>query len=169
MCSGGGFFLTCLPEKYKDYNQFFSFDMDYHCIKRIEGILRYYNVLDKALPLVADARKTPFKQNYFDTITNNCGFSQILGYSKALHEVFKILKPGGKMIIREIMGITRWNSSKLRSTIDFTIDELIQIHKQCDIYIDKERFLRVVENIGFSIDKTQDFKQYFVATLSKPE
>lgn len=74
-------------------------------------------ILVGASSLVADARKVLFQSNYFDVITNNCGFSQILGYTKALHEAFRMLKPGGKMVMREIMGITRWDDSKLRSTI----------------------------------------------------
>ena len=167
MCSGGGFFLARLLERYRDFNQFFSFDIDYHCAKRVEGTLKHYKLLNKALPMVADARTMPFRSDYFDIVTNNYGFSQILGYSRALRESFRVLRPGGKLIVRDKLQITKLSDFELRSTIGFTVDELVQIHRYCDIYIDKEEFLDLAAKIGFSIDKVEDFGKSFVAVLSK--
>jgi len=166
-CSGGGFFLAHLLEQYKDYEQLFSYDIDYHCVKRVEGILRHYRVTGKSLPLVADARIQPFPSNYFDIITNDYGFSHILGYTSALRETFRILKPGGQLIVREGYGLTRWD--RLKKHFGFTVDELIRIHKYGDVLIDKEHFLdRILSmNQGFSIDEIQEFDDCFIATFSK--
>ena len=167
MCSGGGFFLGRLLEEYRGFDQFFSFDIDFHCVKRVEGTLKHYDLLNRALPMVADARTMPFRSKYFDIVTNNYGFSQILGYSRALRESFRILRPNGKLIIRDKLQIIKLSSSELRSTIGFTVDELIQIHKHCDIYVDKEEFLDLAIKIGFSVDEVKDFKESFVAVLTK--
>jgi len=115
MCSGGGFFLGRLLEGYRDFDQLFSFDIDFHCVKRVEGTLRHYDLLNRALPMVADARTMPFRSNCFDVVTNNYGFSQILGYSRALHESFRVLRPDGKLIIRDKLQITKLSDSELRS------------------------------------------------------
>ncbi|RLF17315.1 MAG: hypothetical protein DRN06_04025 [Thermoprotei archaeon] len=168
MCSGGGFFLARFLERYRGFDHLFSIDVDYHCAKRVEGTLRYYRLLDRALPLVANARIMPFQSSYFDLVTNNCGFSQILGYSRALHEAFRVLRPGGRMVVRDIQGITRWDSSELRSTIGFTVEELVSIHKHCDIYVDKEEFLTLARRVGFHIEGVWDFDEYFIAVLEKP-
>ena len=167
MCSGGGFFLTRLIEKYRDFKEFYSFDIDYICAKRVEGTLMYYNLLDKSLPLVTDARLMPFKQNYFDVITNNCGFNQILGLTSAVREAYRVLKPEGKLVIRENYGITRWNNSKTRRDIGFSIDELIKLHKYCDIYIDKESFIKILEKYGFTIALIKDFTNKFLVICIK--
>jgi SAM-dependent methyltransferase/uncharacterized protein YbaR (Trm112 family) len=165
-CSGGGFFLAHLLEKYRDYEHLFSFDIDYHCAKRVEGILRHYGVTRKSLPLVADARIQPFPSDYFDIITNDYGFSHILGYTKALRETFRILKPGGQLIVREGYGLTRWD--RLKRHFGFTVDELIRIHKYGDVLIDKEDFLEGIVDQGFYVDEIQNFDDCFTATFSKP-
>lgn len=156
MCSGGGFFLTCLIEKYRDFKEFFSFDIDYKCAKRVEGSLTYYKLLDKSLPMVADARAMPFKENYFDVITNNCGFSQILGFTKAVKEAYRVLKPGGKLVVREFYGITTWDSDRTRRELGFTVDELVEFFRYCDIYVDKESFIEIIEKTGFTIELVED-------------
>jgi len=165
-CSGGGFFLAHLLGKYKDYERLFSFDIDYHCAKRVEGILRHYGVTRKSLTLVADARVQPFPSDFFDIVTNDYGFSHILGYTTALRETLRILKPEGQLIVREGYGLTRWN--RLKRYFGFTVDELIKIHKFGDVLIDKEDFLWKIESQGFSVGEIQDYDDCFIAVCSKP-
>jgi ubiquinone/menaquinone biosynthesis C-methylase UbiE/uncharacterized protein YbaR (Trm112 family) len=165
-CSGGGFFLAHLLEKYKGYEQLFSFDIDYNCAKIVEGILRYYGVVCKSLPMVADARVQPFPSDFFDIVTNDYGFSHILGHTKALRETLRILKPGGQLIVREGYGLTR--RYHLKRYFDFTVDELIRIQKYGDVLIDKENFLENVESQGFSVDEIQNYDDCFIAVCNKP-
>ena len=167
MCSGGGFFLASLLGRYKRFKLLLSIDIDYHCAKRVEGILKYYNLLDRAMPIVVDARTMPFKSNYFDVVTNNCGFNQILGYSKALHEAYRVLKPHGKLIVKDRIAIFQANNEELKSTIGFTREEIVKICKFCDIYTDKEDFLKLAKKIGFLLDEIKEDCRYFIAVLVK--
>ncbi len=168
MCSGGGFFLTCLIEKYRDFKEFYSFDIDYKCAKRVEGTLTYYKLLDRSLPMVADARAMPFKENYFDIITNNCGFNQILGYTKAVKEAYRVLKPGGKLIVREFYGITTWDSGLTRRNLGFTVDELVELYRHYDIYVNKESFIKILEKTGFTIELVEDINdKYYLLVCTK--
>jgi len=169
-CSGGGFFLACLLERFKKFEEFFSFDIDFHCAARVEGILRHYEIKEKTLSMVADARRQPFRSDFFDVVTNNYGFSQILGYSKALRETFRTLRPGGRLIMRQGFGITKCDrTEELASFLGLTVDELMMIHRFGDFYVDKESFLKCVENQGFSIDNVQDFDDCFLAVCGKPK
>jgi len=61
--------------------------------------------LDKAKKLsvyqkviLADAKKTPFKNNFFDLVFSNSVIEHIDGIDQVLAEVARILKPGGKFI-----------------------------------------------------------------------
>lgn len=165
-CSGGGFFLACFLRRFKGYEQLYSLDIDYHCAKRIEGILRYYKITQKSLPLVADARALPFSSDHFDVVTNNHGFGQILGHSRALRETLRILKPGGRLIMAQEVGLTRLDRTK-ELVRGFTVDEIMKIHKFGDIYVDKESLIGSLRNHGFLIDEIRDFDNCFVAVCSK--
>jgi SAM-dependent methyltransferase/uncharacterized protein YbaR (Trm112 family) len=165
-CSGGGFFLACFLRRFTGYEQLYSIDIDYHCAKRIEGILKHYKITHNSLPIVADARALPFPSGYFDVITNNHGFGQILGYSRALRETLRVLRPGGRLIMAQEMGLTRLDGTKevLRG---FTVDELARIHKFGDIYVDKESFIGSLKGQGFLVDEIRDFGGCFVAVCSR--
>jgi ubiquinone/menaquinone biosynthesis C-methylase UbiE len=48
----------------------------------------------------ADIRNTPYENNYFDEIFSNSAFEHIQDLDKGLSEMFRILKPGGRLIAR---------------------------------------------------------------------
>jgi len=49
----------------------------------------------------SNALNLPFKNNTFDTITIGYGLRNICNYNKALAEMFRALKPGGRIVILE--------------------------------------------------------------------
>ncbi len=52
---------------------------------------------DKAM--VVDATKMPFKNGSFNTVISNCVMEHIPDIEKAISEVHRVLKPGGRLII----------------------------------------------------------------------
>lgn len=63
------------------------------------------NLTGKGLDFIlADARETPFEENTFDTVVNKMGLHEVpfIDQQKMLKEFFRILKPGGKMVIWEL-------------------------------------------------------------------
>lgn len=149
-CCGGGFFIASLLKKFQKYEKLFSFDVDYNCAKRVEGIFRHLRLIDRSLPMVADVRMMPFPANSLELVTTYYGVSQVLGYSKALQEIFRVLQPGGYFVVTDKIHLGK-------PIEGFTLEELTEIHRFSDIYVDAESFVGALENIGFSINEAQRF------------
>ncbi len=49
----------------------------------------------------ANAEALPFEENYFDCISISFGLRNVTDKSKALHSMYQVLKPGGKLLILE--------------------------------------------------------------------
>jgi demethylmenaquinone methyltransferase / 2-methoxy-6-polyprenyl-1,4-benzoquinol methylase len=59
----------------------------------------------------ADAMKLPFKDSEFDVVTISFGLRNVQKYQVALSEFYRVLKPGGKLVVCEF--------SKVRGLIGF--------------------------------------------------
>ena len=75
----------------------------------------------KIIPsIVCDAEKIPFPSNYFDCITIAFGLRNITNKEKALSEMYRVLTPGGKLVILEFSKI--WSPlSKIYDGFSFNI------------------------------------------------
>lgn len=49
----------------------------------------------------ADATRLPFADDSFDAVTISYGLRNVEGYHRALHEMFRVTKPGGRLVIAE--------------------------------------------------------------------
>jgi demethylmenaquinone methyltransferase/2-methoxy-6-polyprenyl-1,4-benzoquinol methylase len=49
----------------------------------------------------ADAEKLPFPENYFDCITIAFGLRNVTDKAAALRSMYRVLKPGGKLLVLE--------------------------------------------------------------------
>jgi len=151
-CCGGGFFIASLLKSFQGYEKLFSFDVDYHCSKRVEGIFRHFNVVDRSLPMVADVRRMPFPSDSIELVTTRYGFSHVLGYSKAIEEIYRVLQPRGMLVATDRIQ----TGIEGRSPVEgFTLEELISIHRFGDIYINEENFLGSLRDAGFLIHEVQ--------------
>ncbi len=68
-----------------------------HCDNRS----KQNKITPKVSFIKSDALNLPFKRNTFDVITIGYGLRNISDYSKAIAEMFRVLKPGGRIIILE--------------------------------------------------------------------
>lgn len=70
-----------------------------------EGMLDVGRSKHGANPLIsfvhADAMKLPFKKNEFDAVTMSFGLRNVLKPQVALKELFRVTKPGGRIVICE--------------------------------------------------------------------
>ena len=75
----------------------------------------------KILPsIVCDAEKIPFPSNYFDCITIAFGLRNVTNKEEALSEMYRVLSPGGKLVILEFSKI--WGPlSKIYDGFSFNI------------------------------------------------
>ena len=69
----------------------------------------------------ADAEKLPFLTNYFDVITIAFGLRNVTHKEEALRSMFRVLKPGGRLLVLEFSKPTSTLLSKVYDTYSFKI------------------------------------------------
>ncbi len=69
----------------------------------------------------ADAEDLPFESNYFDCVTIAFGLRNVTDKAKALRSMYRVLKPGGKLLILEFSKPTVPLLSKVYDAYSFNI------------------------------------------------
>jgi len=95
--------------------------------------------------IVGDAMALPFKKNTFDIYTISFGIRNVTKIDKALSEAFRVLKPGGRIMILEF--------SKLPNPM---------MQKAYDLYS-----FNVIPKIGEIVVGDKDSYQYLVESIRK--
>lgn len=123
----------------------------------------------------ADAENLPFSDNYFDRITIAFGLRNITQQDNALKSMYRILKPGGKLLILEF---SRVNSPLLRRLYDLYSFKLIpkigewvaQDRKSYEYLVesirmhpDQETLKSMMEKVGFEDVKYENLTTGVVA------
>lgn len=93
--------------------------------------------------VLADAEKLPFQDNYFDCITIAFGLRNVTHKEAALHSMYRILKPGGKLLI-----------------LEFSHAETKLLQKFYDLYS-----FHVIPKIGEWVAKDRASYQYLVESI----
>lgn len=72
----------------------------------------------------ADATQLPFKANEFDATTISFGLRNVVDVDKALSEMFRVTKPGGRIVVCEF---SRVQSKTLRPFYEFYLKRILPI------------------------------------------
>ena len=129
----------------------------------IEG--RKRAVADKMLHsldwVVGDAMSLPFADNSFDIYTISFGIRNVTQPQKALNEAFRVLQPGGRLMVLEFNQIPVPLAQKAYDLYSFnvipTMGKLIANDRHSYQYLvesirkfpDQETFLSMLQNAGF--------------------
>lgn len=76
-------------------------DINENMLRRGRDRLVDAGIISNVIYIQADAEKLPFHDNYFDCITIAFGLRNVTDKSAALRSMYRILKPGGKLLILE--------------------------------------------------------------------
>ncbi|WP_136443284.1 bifunctional demethylmenaquinone methyltransferase/2-methoxy-6-polyprenyl-1,4-benzoquinol methylase UbiE [Pacificoceanicola onchidii] len=95
--------------------------------------------------VVGDAMKLPFPDNTFDTYTISFGIRNVTRPQEALNEAFRVLKPGGRLMVLEFSQIP---------------NELMQ--KVYDLYS-----FNIIPRLGQAIAGDRESYQYLVESIRK--
>ncbi|MGB0496186.1 MAG: bifunctional demethylmenaquinone methyltransferase/2-methoxy-6-polyprenyl-1,4-benzoquinol methylase UbiE, partial [Kangiellaceae bacterium] len=68
-----------------------------------------------------NAETLPFKENHFDCITIAFGLRNVTNKQKALESMFRVLKPGGKLLVLEFSKPTNEMFSKVYDSYSFNL------------------------------------------------
>ena len=111
----GGGLVPCILY-YNDEAYILMNDIEYRILLEWRRFLRGMNKGKYVGFLAADAKRLPIKNNSLDIVVSGGGFSNIPEHGEALHEAFRVLRPGGMLYMIE-GGILREDFMKLPSHI----------------------------------------------------
>jgi len=110
--------LTLAFAKQKKDFKIFHTDINFSMLREGNKKLTNQGII---LPsILCDAENLPFPNNYFDCVTIGFGLRNMTHKEKALTEIYRVLSPGGKIIILEFSKIWR-PLSKLYDFFSFNI------------------------------------------------
>ena len=120
---------------------------------------------DKLDWVVGDAMSLPFADNIFDVYTISFGIRNVTRPQKALEEAYRVLRPGGRLMVLEFSQLPNPAMQAAYDAYSFNIipkmGELIAQDRESYQYLvesirkfpDQETFLRMVRSAGFEYAK----------------
>lgn len=111
--------------------------------------------------VVGDAMALPFEANTFDTYTISFGIRNVTRIEDALSEAFRVLRPGGRLMVLEFSQIPNDLMQKVYDLYSFNIipklgkviandaDSYQYLVESIRKFPDQERFLQMIRTAGF--------------------
>jgi demethylmenaquinone methyltransferase/2-methoxy-6-polyprenyl-1,4-benzoquinol methylase len=111
--------------------------------------------------VVGDAMALPFENNTFDVYTISFGIRNVTRPQEALNEAFRVLKPGGRLMVLEFSQIPNELMQRVYDLYSFNIipqlGQMIANDRDSYQYLvesirkfpDQEAFLQMVRDAGF--------------------
>ena len=115
-----------------------------------------------------DAMRMPFSDNTFDVYTISFGIRNVTNISKTLSEAYRVLKPGGRLMILEFSSVNNdlisWIYDKYSFNIIPKLGELVSNDRESYQYLvesirkfpNQEKFSEMIINEGFRKVKYRD-------------
>jgi demethylmenaquinone methyltransferase/2-methoxy-6-polyprenyl-1,4-benzoquinol methylase len=147
--------LSLKPEKV------FGIDISEGMLEVGRKKIKERNLGDKIELQKGDSENLPFGENKFDAVTVAFGVRNFENLEKGLKEIFRVLKPGGKLVVLEF---SRPRAFPMKQAYNFyfkvilpRIGRFVSSDKSAYTYLpesveafpDGANFLRILESVGF--------------------
>ena len=128
--------------------------------------------------VVGDAMALPFEDNTFDVYTISFGIRNVTRPQEALNEAYRVLKPGGRLMVLEFSQIPNDMMQKVYDLYSFNIipqmgkmitgdrDSYQYLVESIRQFPDQETFLRMVKTAGFDNAKYRNMTMGIAALHS---
>ena len=128
--------------------------------------------------VVGDAMALPFEENTFDVYTISFGIRNVTRPQQALNEAYRVLKPGGRLMVLEFSQIPnpglQWAYDRYSFNVIPTMGKVIANDRESYQYLvesirkfpDQETFLGMVRDAGFAQAKYRNLSMGIAALHS---
>ncbi|MCX8952057.1 bifunctional demethylmenaquinone methyltransferase/2-methoxy-6-polyprenyl-1,4-benzoquinol methylase UbiE [Ruegeria sp. NA] len=128
--------------------------------------------------VVGDAMALPFEDNTFDVYTISFGIRNVTRPQEALNEAFRVLKPGGRLMVLEFSQLPNDGLQKLYDLYSFNViprmgkliandyDSYQYLVESIRKFPDQETFLNMVRTAGFENAKFRNLSMGIAALHS---
>ncbi|RLE95764.1 MAG: hypothetical protein DRJ57_06280 [Thermoprotei archaeon] len=118
--------------------------------------------------VVGDALNMPFKSCVFDAVESWFGIGNIVGFSKAVPQAYRVLRPGGSFAVSGAWGKAFFDSSVFGKVMEsLTLEErgeLIDFLRRMELMPRAEEVVSVFRCVGFrNIEVYEEEGLYVVA------
>jgi ubiquinone/menaquinone biosynthesis C-methylase UbiE len=98
LASGAGLGTCAVMKNLLPNNRLISIDIDFACVKNIDGIAQFLNLSDRVSGLTANFWFLPFEKEVLDTVCTHYGLDESGEIDTVIKEVSRVLKNGGRFV-----------------------------------------------------------------------
>lgn len=147
--AGGG--TNAVMRKMKEHDYYMGVDIDFICAKNADAYAKYYNV--NGLGIAASLWKLPFDDCMFTSVCCCKGLNECREIPTILKEAYRVLKPGGKFVLRCVHNIRHTQSYRAFSKYSFSDEEVAYWLKQIRMYASSQNTEEILTDCGFKFCK----------------
>ncbi len=130
-----------------------AFDLDPHMVKLAHKRLESYG--DRIKLNIGDATDIQKEDNYYDAIFDFGIIHHIPNWQDAINEMYRVLKPGGRIYIEEVL-LGSEILHKLRTNSIGRLFQTLDGHPQGEDCFDHIQFINCLEDCRFSLGASDD-------------
>ena len=128
--------------------------------------------------VTGDAMALPFEDNHFDVYTISFGIRNVTRIPDALSEAFRVLKPGGRLMVLEFSQLPNLGMQKLYDLYSFNViprmgqviagdrDSYQYLVESIRKFPDQTTFAQMIEDAGFDLVKYRNLSMGIAALHS---
>jgi len=125
VASGSGYLAKLFSKKLGRHGQLILTDINQAMLRRGKAQMTDAGIVDNVNYIIADAECLPFQSNYFDLISIAFGLRNVTRKERALQSMYRLLKPGGKLMILEFSKPTLPGLSQVYDAYSFHLMPLL--------------------------------------------